>query len=89
MRSVVITGASTGIGWASAKLLLDRGFRAFMLHLGSTGLPAEKIAEKVFAALTLPKPKVHYTIAPDPMRQLMAALSRTLIARRLGLMPQG
>jgi len=29
MRSVVITGASTGIGWASAKLLLDKGFRVF------------------------------------------------------------
>ena len=29
MRSVVITGASTGIGWAAAKLLLDRGFRVF------------------------------------------------------------
>jgi NAD(P)-dependent dehydrogenase (short-subunit alcohol dehydrogenase family) len=27
MRSVVITGASTGIGWATAKLLLARGFR--------------------------------------------------------------
>lgn len=29
MKSVVITGASTGIGWASAKLLLDKGFRVF------------------------------------------------------------
>jgi NAD(P)-dependent dehydrogenase (short-subunit alcohol dehydrogenase family) len=29
MKSVVITGASTGIGWASAKLLLERGFRVF------------------------------------------------------------
>jgi NAD(P)-dependent dehydrogenase (short-subunit alcohol dehydrogenase family) len=29
MRSVVITGASTGIGWATAKLLLKRGFRVF------------------------------------------------------------
>ena len=29
MKSVVITGASTGIGWATAKLLLDRGFRVF------------------------------------------------------------
>ena len=29
MRSVVVTGASTGIGWASAKLLLDKGFRVF------------------------------------------------------------
>lgn len=29
MKSVVITGASTGIGWVAAKLLLDRGFRVF------------------------------------------------------------
>ena len=29
MRSVVITGASTGIGWSTAKLLLDRGFAVF------------------------------------------------------------
>jgi NAD(P)-dependent dehydrogenase (short-subunit alcohol dehydrogenase family) len=29
MRSVVVTGASTGIGWATAKLLLDKGFRVF------------------------------------------------------------
>jgi NAD(P)-dependent dehydrogenase (short-subunit alcohol dehydrogenase family) len=29
MRSVVVTGASTGIGWACAKVLLDKGFRVF------------------------------------------------------------
>jgi NAD(P)-dependent dehydrogenase (short-subunit alcohol dehydrogenase family) len=29
MRSVVITGVSTGIGWATAKLLLSSGFRVF------------------------------------------------------------
>jgi NAD(P)-dependent dehydrogenase (short-subunit alcohol dehydrogenase family) len=29
MKSVVITGASTGIGWASAKFLLDKGYRVF------------------------------------------------------------
>ena len=29
MQSVVITGASTGIGWAASKLLLARGFRVF------------------------------------------------------------
>lgn len=29
MRSVVVTGASTGIGHATAKLLLDKGFRVF------------------------------------------------------------
>jgi NAD(P)-dependent dehydrogenase (short-subunit alcohol dehydrogenase family) len=37
MRSVVITGASTGIGWATAKLLLDHGFRVF----GSVRKPAD------------------------------------------------
>ena len=29
MKSVVVTGASTGIGWAAAKLLLERGFRVY------------------------------------------------------------
>lgn len=29
MRSVVVTGASTGIGWATAKFLIDRGYRVF------------------------------------------------------------
>src|SRR5882672_808355 len=37
MRYVVITGASTGIGWASARMLLDRGFRVF----GSVRKPAD------------------------------------------------
>src|SRR6185437_15153696 len=36
--------------------------RAVMLALGAAGLPAETIAEKVFAALTLPNPKVRYTL---------------------------
>jgi NAD(P)-dependent dehydrogenase (short-subunit alcohol dehydrogenase family) len=37
MKSVVITGASTGIGRATAKLLLDRSFRVF----GSVRKPAD------------------------------------------------
>jgi NAD(P)-dependent dehydrogenase (short-subunit alcohol dehydrogenase family) len=37
MRSVVITGVSSGIGWATAKLLLGRGFRVF----GSVRKPAD------------------------------------------------
>ena len=44
--------------------------RAYMLQLGAAGLPAEKIAEKVFEALTLPNPKVRYTIVPDPMQRV-------------------
>src|SRR5512140_1221328 len=29
MRSVVVTGASTGLGWAIAKFLIGRGYRVF------------------------------------------------------------
>src|SRR3954468_22580459 len=29
MRSVVITGASSGIGWAVAKFLIEHGYRVF------------------------------------------------------------
>ena len=67
--------------------------RAVMLQLGSNGLPAEAIAEKVFQALTLPNPKVRYQITPDPMRHLVTSWlpKRTvdkIIAKRLGLTPQ-
>ena len=66
--------------------------RAFMLHLGRIGLPAEKIAECVHEALTVGRPKVRYQITHDPMRQLItgALPKRTvdkIIAKRLGLMP--
>jgi NAD(P)-dependent dehydrogenase (short-subunit alcohol dehydrogenase family) len=66
--------------------------RAFMLHLGATGLPPEAIAEKVFGALTLPKPKVRYVIAPDPVQVFMAGvlpkrMLDKIIAKRLGLTP--
>jgi NAD(P)-dependent dehydrogenase (short-subunit alcohol dehydrogenase family) len=65
---------------------------AYMQHLDAIGLPAEKIAERVHDALTLPKPKVRYHIAPDTMRYLLAAVlpKRTMdriIAKRLGLLP--
>src|SRR5437667_6966345 len=47
---------------------------AFMQHLESIGLPPERIAERVFEALTLPQPKVRYQITPDPMRHLMMTM---------------
>jgi NAD(P)-dependent dehydrogenase (short-subunit alcohol dehydrogenase family) len=67
--------------------------RAYMLRLGATGLPAEKIAERIFEALTLTNPKVRYSIVPDPLQVLVAALLPRravdkIIAKRLGLMPQ-
>jgi NAD(P)-dependent dehydrogenase (short-subunit alcohol dehydrogenase family) len=67
---------------------------AYMAHLDSIGLPAEKIAEVVYDALTLPTPRVRYQIAPDPMRHLVTRylpkrMVDRIIAKRLGLMPQG
>jgi len=64
--------------------------KAVMEHMGATGLPPEKIAEAVYAALTLPKPKVRYQITPNPMQQLMMKLLPKrmvdgVIANRLGL----
>jgi NAD(P)-dependent dehydrogenase (short-subunit alcohol dehydrogenase family) len=66
--------------------------RKFMLHLGETGLPAEKIAERIADALTSASPKVRYQITPDPMRHLITAvlpkrMVDKIIARRLGLLP--
>jgi NAD(P)-dependent dehydrogenase (short-subunit alcohol dehydrogenase family) len=66
--------------------------RAFTKHLSEIGLPPEKIAERIFEALTSANPKVRYQITPDPMRHLIMSVlpKRTvdkLIARRLGLVP--
>src|ERR1700712_65546 len=66
----------------------------FMLQLGESGLPAEKIGELIHYALTAPNPRVRYQIAPDPMRHLLTAILPKrmvdrIIARQLGLMPKG
>src|SRR6266550_7479731 len=66
--------------------------RAFMLSLGATGLPPEKIAETIADALTSASPKVRYQITPDPMRHLMTAvlpkrMIDRIIGKRLGLLP--
>jgi NAD(P)-dependent dehydrogenase (short-subunit alcohol dehydrogenase family) len=66
--------------------------RSFMLSHGRKGLPAERIGEAVRTALTTARPKVRYTVAPNPLQQLMVATlpKRTmdrLFARRLGLTP--
>jgi len=65
---------------------------AYMKQLDAIGLPPERIAERVFDALTLPHPKVRYQIAPDPLRHLVTTylpkrMVDKIIARRLGLMP--
>jgi len=65
---------------------------AYMQHLDSIGLPPERIAECVYNALTLSKPKTRYIIAPDPMRHLITQwlpkrMVDRIIAKRVGLMP--
>jgi NAD(P)-dependent dehydrogenase (short-subunit alcohol dehydrogenase family) len=70
---------------------LDR-FRRYALDAGKKGLPPERIGDAVKTALTAPKPKTRYRIAPDPLTNLLAgALPKrfvdNVIARRLGLRP--
>jgi short-subunit dehydrogenase len=65
----------------------------YMKHLDAIGLPPEKVAERVYQALTTAHPRVRYQIAPDPMRHLMTAflpkrMVDRIIAKRLGLMPK-
>ena len=64
--------------------------KAFMITNGRKGLSVEKLGETVKAALTLPNPKTRYTVAPNPLQNLMAtALPKRIvddiIARQLGL----
>lgn len=67
--------------------------RAYMLQLGRSGLPAERIGETIHEALTTPKPKVRYTVSPDMMQVFLSERvlpKRTLdriVGKRLGLLP--
>lgn len=70
---------------------LDR-IRAYMLQLGKAGLPPERIGEVIHHALTAPKPKVRYTVAPDMFRIFMGEhlpkrLLDRIVGRQLGLLP--
>lgn len=59
--------------------------QAYMQSLGASGLPPERLGEVVATALTTPKPKVRYTITPDPVRNAMLTyLPRRMVDRMLG-----
>jgi NAD(P)-dependent dehydrogenase (short-subunit alcohol dehydrogenase family) len=67
--------------------------RAYMLTLGKTGLPPERIGEAVYYALTAAKPKVRTTVTPRPLEDLMVrTLPKRVVDRmiggRLGLLPR-
>ena len=68
--------------------------RAHMLTLGKDGLPPERIGEAVLHALTAAKPKVRYTVTPQPFQDFLARnlpkrVVDRLIGGRLGLLPAG
>ena len=70
---------------------LDR-LRTYMLTLGKTGLPPERIGEAVLHALTAAKPKVRYAVSPQPVQDFLARrlpkrVVDRLIGGRLGLLP--
>ncbi|MGN6517237.1 MAG: SDR family oxidoreductase [Rhizomicrobium sp.] len=63
-----------------------------MLSMGRAGFPPEKIGETVAMALTAGKPKVHYTVTPTPLQNLMATtlpkrMVDNIVAKALGLKP--
>jgi short-subunit dehydrogenase len=59
--------------------------RAYMADLGRKGLTPERIGEAVATALTTPKPKVRYTMTPDPVQNfMMGVLPRRTVDRIIG-----
>ncbi|HEY2069493.1 MAG TPA: SDR family oxidoreductase [Rhizomicrobium sp.] len=68
--------------------------REMMLAMGRKGFPPEKIGRAVLKALTIAKPKVHYTVTPDRLQRFMGNVlpKRTvdnIVASRLGLKKKG
>ena len=65
---------------------------AYMNGLGAKGLPPERLGEAIAKALTTPKPRVRYTVAPEPLQTFLTTyLPRRVVDRmlgsRLGLLP--
>ena len=67
--------------------------QAYMLGLGAKGLAPEKLGDAIYKALTTGKPKVRYTVSPDPFQVFMSEniLSKRgldqIVGKRLGLLP--
>ena len=62
----------------------------FMITLGRKGFAPERIGRAVLRALTLAHPKVHYTVTPDPIQNMLVhtlpkRVVDNMIAGRLGL----
>jgi NAD(P)-dependent dehydrogenase (short-subunit alcohol dehydrogenase family) len=66
--------------------------RTYMLTLGENGLPPERIGEAVMHALTTARPKVRYSVTPQPLQDWLARhmpkrFVDRMIGKRLGLLP--
>ncbi|MFI4999855.1 MAG: SDR family oxidoreductase [Reyranellales bacterium] len=64
--------------------------KSFMLAHAAKGLPPERLGEAVKKALTIPRPKTRYTVAPNPFQTLLTntlpkRVVDNMIARRIGL----
>ena len=62
----------------------------FAIRNGRNGLPADRVGEVIYRALTIANPRVHYSITPNPLSTwLMFLLPKRLVdyvmARMLGL----
>ncbi|MDP1631826.1 MAG: SDR family NAD(P)-dependent oxidoreductase [Caulobacter sp.] len=72
---------------------MDR-LKTYMQALGVKGLPPERIGEVILQALTVAKPKVRYTVSPDPFQVFMSekVLSKRamdqIVGKRMGLLPE-
>jgi hypothetical protein len=81
-KSIVITGASTGLGWRILDVLVRKG------------LPPQRIGEIVHTALAVRKPKVCYTVLQQKFKNwtlpmhLPKRLLECLIGKQLGVLPQ-
>ncbi len=66
------------------------GVKDYMITNGKKGLPPEKLGAAVHTALTTAKPKVRYTVTPDPVQNFMTnnlpkRMVDNMIAGQLGL----
>jgi len=78
MPDVVITGASSGIGFAACQVLVQRGFRVF----GSvrTQSDADRLREQLGALYV---PLIFDVTDPDSVNQVAAAVAKTVGEQRL------
>src|SRR3954447_13333787 len=74
MRSVVVTGVSTGIGWGTAKVLIGHGLHVF----GSVRkqADADRLAQEFGSAFT----PLLFDITDEPASQAAALLVRERLA---------